>query len=185
MQTKKLVRVGAISALMVLLTACSSGGGTKDEGGDAAVTSDKTAATTTGYDASSNVQGSSATATAASEESQQTSVLASDLTTVYYFDFDSSAIRPDSTADLNQLATYLKQDRVVSVVLGGHADERGTREYNMALGERRAKAIENYLLLEGVYRGQIETVSYGEEKPAVDGHDEESWQKNRRVEAKL
>ncbi|MDF1644626.1 MAG: peptidoglycan-associated lipoprotein Pal [Pseudomonadales bacterium] len=181
MQSKKLVRISTVSALVVLLAACSSDGGVKDE---VDTMGDSTpAATTTGYDASSKVEGS--TVAASTEESKQAATMVSDLTTVYYFDFDSSAIRSDSTVSLDQLATYLKQDRAVSVVLGGHADERGTREYNMALGERRAKSVENYLLLEGVYRAQIETVSYGEEKPAVEGHDEASWQQNRRVEAKL
>lgn len=183
MQSKKLVRIGTASALIVLLAACGSDGGVKEEAN--ATDASKSGATTSGYDASSKVESSSSTATASTEESKPAATMASDLTTVYYFDFDSSAIRSDSTADLDQLATYLKQDREVSVVLGGHADERGTREYNMALGERRAKSVENYLLLQGVYRAQIETVSYGEEKPTVEGHSEQSWQQNRRVEAKL
>ena len=66
--------------------------------------------------------------------------------------------------------------------LEGHADERGTREYNLALGERRANAVQSYLLSQGASRSQIEVVSYGEEKPAMNGHDQMSWEKNRRVE---
>ena len=68
------------------------------------------------------------------------------------------------------------------MTLEGHADERGSREYNLALGERRAKAIANYLILQGIDRSRIETVSYGEERPAALGSDEESWSRNRRVE---
>ena len=68
------------------------------------------------------------------------------------------------------------------VVLEGHADERGTREYNMALGERRAKAVQRYLVLQGVSPAQLEVVSYGEERPVATGSDEQSWAQNRRVE---
>jgi peptidoglycan-associated lipoprotein len=70
------------------------------------------------------------------------------------------------------------------IVLEGHADERGTREYNMALGERRAKAIMRYLTIQGVPAAQIETVSFGEEVPVAFGHDNSSWQLNRRVEVR-
>jgi peptidoglycan-associated lipoprotein len=70
------------------------------------------------------------------------------------------------------------------VRLEGHGDERGTPEYNLALGERRAKAISNYLILQGIDRNRIETVSYGEERPAALGQDEDSYQRNRRVELK-
>jgi len=69
-------------------------------------------------------------------------------------------------------------------VLEGHADERGTREYNMALGERRAKAVSRFLTVQGAGSNQIEVVSYGEERPAMMGHDEGSWSQNRRVELK-
>jgi len=70
----------------------------------------------------------------------------------------------------------------VSVVLEGHADERGTREYNLALGERRAKAVEQLLVLQGVGQNQIQVISFGEERPVALGHDEEAWRLNRRVE---
>ncbi|MDX4007538.1 OmpA family protein [Pseudomonas aeruginosa] len=70
------------------------------------------------------------------------------------------------------------------VVLEGHTDERGTREYNMALGERRAKAVQRYLVLQGVSPAQLELVSYGKERPVATGHDEQSWAQNRRVELK-
>ena len=81
-------------------------------------------------------------------------------------------------------AKYLVANPSANVVLEGHADERGTREYNMALGERRAKAIARVLTVNGVSSSQIELVSFGEEKPAVMGHNESSWAQNRRVELK-
>ncbi|MBL4585000.1 MAG: OmpA family protein [Pseudomonadales bacterium] len=141
-------------------------------------------ATTSTYNAGSQVSGTESGSSKVSD-SKMMPVSAADLNTVYYFDFDSSSIQAGSIADLDQLATYLKKDRAHSVVLGGHADERGTREYNMALGERRAKSVENYLLLQGAYRSQLEAVSYGEEKPAMAGQGNASMAKNRRVEAKL
>ncbi|MBV1914170.1 MAG: peptidoglycan-associated lipoprotein Pal [Pseudomonadales bacterium] len=181
MQPTTLVRFGMISALVVVLAACGSTGDTKDTGSSSAGAS-ATGATTSAYDSSSDVKGSAVTNAAADED---IAVMAVQLTKVYYFDFDSAVIRSDSTEALDLLAKYLEQNRARSVALGGHADERGTREYNMALGERRAKAVENYLLLQGAYRAQLETVSYGEEKPVMMGHDESSWAKNRRVEAQI
>ena len=101
--------------------------------------------------------------------------------TIFYFDFDKSELRSDVRQQLSEQAALLENKTGV-VRLEGHADERGTREYNMALGERRAKAVANYLASMGVPSSQIETVSYGEEKPAALGHDESAWSLNRRVE---
>ncbi|NVK74313.1 peptidoglycan-associated lipoprotein [Marinomonas sp. CT5] len=104
--------------------------------------------------------------------------------TVFYFDFDKSIVRPESREALAKHAEYLISHPDARVVLEGHADERGTREYNMALGERRAKAIARYLTIQGVAPSQIETVSFGEEVPVAFGHDSEAWQLNRRVEVR-
>jgi len=101
---------------------------------------------------------------------------------VVYFDFDKAAIRPDSEEALRAHAAFLASKAGAKVRVEGHADERGTREYNMALGERRAKAIVTFLTANGANAGQLEVVSYGEERPAVDGHDEGSWSQNRRGE---
>jgi peptidoglycan-associated lipoprotein len=101
---------------------------------------------------------------------------------VFYFDFDQAIVRRDGHAELDQHAAILGANARLSVRLEGHADERGTREYNLALGERRANAVQAYLLSQGASRSQIEVVSYGEEKPAAAGHDQASWEKNRRVE---
>jgi len=100
---------------------------------------------------------------------------------VYYFDFDKSVVQPDAQAALTAEAECIKKFSS-SVRLEGNADERGSREYNMALGERRANAVRDYLVLQGVDPTMIETVSYGEERPAVMGSNEEAWAKNRRVE---
>ncbi|MEQ9511076.1 MAG: OmpA family protein, partial [Alloalcanivorax xenomutans] len=79
-------------------------------------------------------------------------------------------------------ATYLKNNANAKLRLEGHADERGTREYNVALSERRAQAVQKFLRVQGVSSSQLEVVSYGEEKPAAFGHSEMDWAKNRRVE---
>ncbi len=101
---------------------------------------------------------------------------------VIYFEFDSSEVRAADRELLTNHATYMAQNANVRVVLEGHADERGSREYNIGLGDRRAQAVRRMLELQGVGAQQISTVSYGEEKPAVDGHDESAWSQNRRVE---
>ncbi|WP_432473994.1 peptidoglycan-associated lipoprotein Pal [Amphritea sp. HPY] len=106
------------------------------------------------------------------------------LATVFYFDFDKSQVKIESVQALRGHAKYLVANPSANVVLEGHADERGTREYNMALGERRAKAIARVLTVNGVSSSQIELVSFGEEKPAVMGHSDSSWAQNRRVELK-
>ncbi len=101
--------------------------------------------------------------------------------TVFYFEFDQSILSSSARAALTVHAEMLRANPT-SVRLEGHADERGSREYNMALGERRANAVRDFLVLQGVDSGLIETVSYGEERPASIGSDESSWSMNRRVE---
>ena len=108
----------------------------------------------------------------------------SNLTRAYYFDFDKADLRPDSQAALDRSISVLKNGSQ-RIRLEGNCDERGTREYNMALGERRANAVANYMVVNGVARDRIETVSYGEEKPAAAGHDEGAWSQNRRVELQV
>ncbi|EAQ66609.1 peptidoglycan-associated lipoprotein OprL [Marinomonas sp. MED121] len=103
---------------------------------------------------------------------------------IFYFDFDKSIVRPEAREALAKHAKFLVANPDARVVLEGHADERGTREYNMALGERRAKAVSRYLTIQGVAAAQIESVSFGEEKPLEFGHDKAAWQANRRVEVR-
>lgn len=101
---------------------------------------------------------------------------------VVYFDFDSSEIRPEYAAVIASHARRLASNVTLTVRLEGHTDERGSREYNIALGERRAQAVRRALLLQGAGDNQVATVSYGEERPAADGMTEEAWAQNRRVE---
>jgi peptidoglycan-associated lipoprotein len=101
---------------------------------------------------------------------------------IIYFEYDSSEIRSDYRSTIEAHALYLQQNPNTSIILEGHADERGSREYNLALGERRAKTVKQQMLLLGANSNQIRLVSYGEERPASDGHDDASWQQNRRVE---
>ena len=99
-----------------------------------------------------------------------------------YFEFDSAKLSNDSVAILETHGNFVSRNSAVSVRLEGHADERGSREYNVALGERRAQSVKSVFLLQGATEEQVETISYGEERPVMSGHDEESWSKNRRVE---
>ena len=99
-----------------------------------------------------------------------------------YFDYDSSNIRDDSIIVVRGHGKYLSEKPQQVLRLEGHADERGTREYNLALGEERAKSVKEIMIIEGANAQQIEVVSFGEERPAVEGEDDESLRLNRRVE---
>lgn len=99
-----------------------------------------------------------------------------------YFDYDSYVIKPEFQSLLEAHARFLKANHARHVALEGHTDERGGREYNLALGQRRAEAVRRALSLLGVADNQMEAVSFGKEKPAVPGSDETAWAKNRRVE---
>jgi peptidoglycan-associated lipoprotein len=101
-------------------------------------------------------------------------------TRTIYFDFDQSTIRSEFIDVLRAHAAYLNTNRSIGVMVEGHADERGSREYNIALGERRANTIKRFLEAEGVSPSQINTISYGEERAVAFGHDEASWAENRR-----
>lgn len=99
-----------------------------------------------------------------------------------YFDFDSSAIKPGERPKIERVAAYLRQNPTHDVLIEGHCDERGTIEYNRALGDRRAQAIRAVLVELGIAPERIDTISYGEERPVDPGHNEEAWAKNRRGE---
>jgi peptidoglycan-associated lipoprotein len=101
---------------------------------------------------------------------------------VIYFDFDSSEIRGEGTEIVSAHARSLANSQGVRVRLEGHTDERGSREYNIGLGERRAQAVRRAMMLQGAGESQVSTVSYGEERPAAAGSDESAWAQNRRVE---
>lgn len=97
-----------------------------------------------------------------------------------FFGFDSSDLTAESRAALEKQAAWMKKFGGVRVVLEGHCDERGTREYNLALGERRANAAKDYLVALGINPARVKTISYGKERPAALGHNESAWAQNRR-----
>ena len=158
------------SVLAVLMTACSStpSGGNAGDGGYSGSTTVSDNKVATG-----SVDGSGITGSVIDPSG--------DVDTVFYFDFNKSILKAESL-----VALRIHSQRLVAnpanIKLRGHADERGTREYNIALGERRAMAVKEFMVLQGVDSGSIETISYGEERPAVAGSSEASWALNRRVE---
>ncbi len=167
MRAMNVTKAAVLAAAMVLAAGCSSTSTTTDGGAAGA------------DNGSANSYGTDANGTSGMDMNS-----VSQLQTVFYFDFDKSVVKQDGFSDLEAHARFLAQNPSASVRLEGHADERGTREYNIALGERRAKAVERLLIVNGAAANQIETISYGEEKPAVVGHDEGSLAQNRRVELK-
>jgi peptidoglycan-associated lipoprotein len=118
--------------------------------------------------------GSSSDAALAAERNLSTNII--------YFEFDKSDIKPEYQGVVTAYAKYLSSNPAAKVRLEGHADERGTREYNVGLGERRANSVLSALTAQGAGQGQISVISYGEERPADPGHTEEAWAKNRRVQ---
>jgi peptidoglycan-associated lipoprotein len=98
-----------------------------------------------------------------------------------FYDFDKSALRADAVEQLKTNAAWMQANGTRNVIIEGHCDERGTNEYNLALGERRAASAKDYLVNLGVPANRMKTVSYGEEKPFALGHDEEAWAQNRRA----
>jgi peptidoglycan-associated lipoprotein len=101
-----------------------------------------------------------------------------------FFDYDQSELKPEARAVLTQDAEYLMQNPKVRVTIEGHCDERGTNEYNLALGDRRARAVRDFLINYGVEAARIETMSFGEERPFAPGNDESAWSQNRRAHFK-
>ena len=107
------------------------------------------------------------------------------LATMIHFDYDKSNVRSDDTGALDQKVAILQANPELRIRVGGHCDERGSDEYNLALGNRRAQSAKQYLVSHGIDAGRIETQSWGEEKPLVDGHDESAWSQNRRDEFEI
>lgn len=153
-----------VAVLSTLLAACSS---TSSEDG-------------TGEGLSGSGVG---TGTAGSGSTSGSDLGAGGVATVFYFEFDKAVLTSEARTALDTHAQRLSgSDRQIR--LEGHGDERGTREYNMALGERRANAVREYLVMQGMNGNNLEVISYGEERPAQLGSDEQSWSLNRRVEMK-
>lgn len=129
-------------------------------------------------------ESSIATVEVLSPETYQTKTAAISTSATIYFDFDKSNLTSRSIQTLRGVISSMKDNSSLILVLEGHADERGTREYNLALGQRRAESVADYLESRGIRRSRLVVKSYGEERPAVDSSNENAWAKNRRVEIK-
>ncbi len=157
---------------MALLSGCSSTGGPKDGAGNGSEMGGGSGGS------SSSAAGGNGNWTGSALEDPNSPLYEK----VVYFDFDTAEIRPEYVDTLRAHAEYLVNTADAHLVIEGHCDERGSREYNIALGERRADSVKRFLEAEGVSPVQLETVSYGEERPVDLGHNEEAWAKNRRAE---
>ncbi|HDK38410.1 MAG TPA: peptidoglycan-associated lipoprotein Pal [Thiolapillus brandeum] len=161
---------------MALLSGCTSTGGGPGDGEDTAA----------GTAVGSGTDGGTSTSAAGGSGAWSASALEDPNSPLYEkvvcFDFDRAEIRPEYVDTLRAHAEYLVNSPATRLTIEGHCDERGSREYNIALGERRADSVKRFLEAEGVSPVQLETVSYGEERPVALGHDEDAWAKNRRAE---
>ena len=209
MQVVNLSKIIASSVLVAFLAACSSTGETTDASAsaqaaqvaaeaaslartqaDAQALKDAQAAAAALIeaqalaDAEAAQQAADNAAAQVAAQKQQAQKAAEALAHVIYFDFDQSTIKAEFRTALNGHAAYLSQNPSAKIVLEGHADERGTREYNIALGERRGNAVSRYLVVQGVSIEAIEVVSFGEERPVNSGSDSASLAENRRVEVR-
>ncbi len=169
-QRNQFFKVGLFVISLFVLGACSSTSEMEDE-------STNTEASSSGSSSSSSGAGSSNQLT--QEQIRAQNALRQ---TVFYFDFDVAEFKPADRETLTYHARDLAANSGKRIRLEGHADERGTREYNLALGERRANGILNYFIVNGASRSQIEVVSYGEERPEQSGQSEQAYSRNRRVE---
>ncbi|XDZ71291.1 peptidoglycan-associated lipoprotein Pal [Alphaproteobacteria bacterium LSUCC0744] len=166
-------RILALFAVAFLFAACETA---SNVSGDSA--SGSSTGSSTGSAAASAASSSSST-TAATQMSDAEKL--AQVGNTVYFGFDSSELDGEAQATLDRQAAFLNVNPTMVVIIEGHADERGTREYNLALGDRRAVSVRDYLLAKGLNAARIRTVSYGKERPSVVGSNEDSWAKNRRA----
>ena len=176
-----LQRLIALAAVAFFVAACETASQTSTD--SAGESSSSTASSSASTSSSSGTSGSSSSSAASSSAGGVDSVedkLAAVGNTVY-FGYDSAVLDGNSQATLYRQAAFLKGNPSLTVTIEGHCDERGTREYNLALGERRAAAARDYLLAQGVDPARIRMISYGKERPVAAGSNETSWSKNRRA----
>ncbi len=186
MEFKKYSKTLFFGATLAVLAGCGGNAATMDQdssGGDVKPVLTNDGASSSGAAGDSAVSSEQLAAERAAQEARDAAAAMPEVNTIY-FDFDKSDIRSDSREILDMHAEYLMANPSVSIVLEGHADERGTREYNQALGERRGNSVKSYFQLKGISASRMEVISYGEERPAVMGHNKAAWAKNRRVEVK-
>lgn len=177
---KSVALVSASSLCLALLAGCGSSVNLADT-----PEADRTATTVPGADGTSGVGGTPSSARPVplvSAEGQGLDQPAASVARIVYFDFDSFVVKPEFVPTLEAHAKFLRADTARRVTLQGHTDERGGREYNLSLGQKRAEAVRRSLSLMGVLDTQQEAVSFGKEKPAALGGDEAAHQQNRRVE---
>ncbi len=177
MQLKPLARSLAVALSIVVIAGCSSTGGTQD--GDSYGSQDGSSMGAGTSGAGTGGQYGSTTGSG-SGAGQQADSRIPEVRTIY-FDYDRDSIKSEYESAVMAHARYLRANPNAQVVLHGHTDERGTREYNMALGERRARAVQRFLNIQGVSPSQMSVVSYGEERPAASGQTESAYSQNRRV----
>jgi len=169
---RTLVRVAALMAVAVALYGCKSSG--KQE--PVTPPSDGAATTQPTSDGQVTSEGVDVDGNPVDPTTGRT------LDRIFYFEYDRAVLRPDALTALEGHAAYLSKHPERRVSVEGHCDERGTREYNLALGERRGEAVRTFLVSSGVSRSQVDVVSYGEERPSDPGHSESAWATNRRAE---
>ena len=174
----KLMHAIAVTVLAVSLAACTKPTQVQPDQGTQQGGGAGTDASTSGL---GNTAGGSGTSGAAAMSVQQQALAELNAKNTVYFAYDSSEIQPEYVPIVAAHATYLTKYPAARIRLEGNTDERGSCEYNIGLGERRAQAVRKALMLQGVTDAQIATVSYGEERPAADGHDEAAYAQNRRV----
>ena len=167
-------KILVVSSFLILLAGCGGSQEIPDPDPSYDTVGDDTGADTDGMSGSGLGEG----------EYFGDDLTAGELADVVYFDFDSYELRPDDADVAARHGIQLAENPGLNVRLEGHADERGSREYNIGLGERRAQAVRRVLLLQGAQPSQISTVSFGEERPVALGSNEDAWSQNRRVEFK-
>lgn len=168
MKAKLFLRWGLIATSLVLLVACSKTPGSADGN--------------MGANGGASAHGLGQLSRFAGQEPGESFTTQAPHNQIYLFAYDDSSFNPKYTASLNSQSEYLKRHPGARILLAGHTDERGSREYNIALGERRANTVAELMRMNGVGSNQIRVVSYGKERPANFGHDEASHMQNRRVE---
>ena len=196
MGTSMIKRLLTICAATMLLAACETASTDSNEvvgsssaassGSDAAASasSNTSDGSTSASSEASEASGSSGSTSADSDMQTPDEMLAKVGSTVY-FGYDESTLSAEAQATLDRQAAFLKANPTIRIVIEGHCDERGTREYNLALGDRRASAARDYLVAKGVNASRLKTISYGKERPVVGGSNDTSYALNRRSMSKI
>jgi peptidoglycan-associated lipoprotein len=176
MTKRLLVLIAAIGLLAACETAPKDGGASSSDGAESSTAASTTTSSSTSSSSSDATSGSSSASAAMSPSEELTKI-----GDRVFFDYDSSALSDDAKATLSAQAAFLSANPAVKITVEGHCDERGTREYNLALGDRRATAARDYLVAQGVDAARIRTISYGKERPSFIGSNPYAYSKNRRA----